>query len=360
MDTSRRRSLVRRFVARFSMPRGRYLRLTALVIVLFLMSTPLFFAIYRDAAFNTTPRDDYGPYLQYIVGAGGQVPGAPMAYRFLSVAIGVPFYFLLPVYSFTNLANLAPSYLRATEALAAVSYLSLLATGVVIYLTCRRRLGATQKASVIAGLLSLALSMFVAQVGIDPLGLLMVSALLFVIDRPVPFAVLLLLSVGIYEKIVLLLAIVVFVRFVFGRHQRLLPQLIVCAIGVATYLLLRLLVHVPGYENQLTPSTYVDSFFRMLSLFFSLKGLVTNLVPTAVIAFLACLGYWTLGRLQIVSSAAQKADVLVFLVMALIGMAIDVEFTLGRLVVFAYPLYLPIVSCWIDHALAEPSAGADG
>ena len=333
--------------------------LSAFGVFLFLLSTPLFFAIYRDAAFNTSPRDDYGPYLQHLVGAGGQIPGAPMAYRLMSVAIAVPFYFLLPVYSFTNLVGVNPSYLRATEALSAVSYLSLLATGVLIYMTCRRRLGATQKASVIAALLSFSLSFFVGQEGIDPLGILMVSLLLFLIDKPFTFAVLLVLSVLVYEKIVIVLSIVVFFRFLLERRRILLPQLVVCSICVVLYLVIRLLVKVPGYENQLSPSTYLSSFWRMLSLSMSLKGLVTNVIPTLVIGCIAGLGYWTQVRFQIVSSASQRADVFVLAVMILIGMAIDVEYTLGRLVMFAYPLYLPIVSRWIDYEFVEPGASRD-
>ena len=127
------------------MSRGRALLVALAVVFLVALAVPLFFEIYRTMAFNTHPRDDYGPYLQALVGEGGKIPGAPMVYRLFSVAAAIPFYYLLPVYSFSKLPPLDPAYLRATEALAAVSWLSILATAGVIFLICRQKLGASTK-----------------------------------------------------------------------------------------------------------------------------------------------------------------------------------------------------------------------
>lgn len=80
--------------------------LPALIALAFVLSTvPAFFAIYRDAAFQTLPRDDYAPHLLALVGERGTPParqptllgGNPMGYRMLSVAAAIPFYELLPL-----------------------------------------------------------------------------------------------------------------------------------------------------------------------------------------------------------------------------------------------------------------------
>jgi len=330
------------------MHRRRPLLLTALLVLLFLLSIPLFFEIYRAAAFNTAPRDDYGPYLQRLVGQGGEFPGAPMNYRLLSVLAAVPFYFLMPTYSFSNLANIDPHYLRATEALAAVSYLSLLASAGVIFLICQKKLGATTKSSLVVALLSVFFSAFISQVGVDPIAIFVISLLLYLIDRPWLFSALLLLSVGINEKIVFLFAIIFALRLIFERDRTTVVRFGVAAVAAVGYFAIRLVVNAPGWESQMAPSSYLPTFVSMIPYMFSFKGLVTNLMPTLVIAALALLDLHTVNRLHIDSPVWRRSDSLVFVVVLMMGMAINIQYTVGRLVMFTYPLYLPMLSRRID------------
>src|SRR5664280_432500 len=116
----------------------RMLGNVAAVIALLALTSPLYFDILRTAVFNTTPRDDYAPYLLHIVHVGGKQMGSPYGYRVLSVIVAIPFYFVLPIYHFTKLPSISTPYLRATEALSLVSYLSVVAGGVVQYLLLRR------------------------------------------------------------------------------------------------------------------------------------------------------------------------------------------------------------------------------
>jgi hypothetical protein len=96
---------------------------------------PFFFLIFRLMAFNTVPRDDYAPYLLWLLHQpGGAFPGSPYGYRILSVLVAAPLYYLMPALPLTNLpADLAPAYLKATAALAAVSYLAMLAAAMMAY-----------------------------------------------------------------------------------------------------------------------------------------------------------------------------------------------------------------------------------
>jgi hypothetical protein len=337
------------------MDRRRWFYVAALLGFLLLLSIPLFFGIYREAAFNTAPRDDYSPFLQSVLGQGGKVPGAPVIYRVLSVVAAVPFYFLLPLYAFSNLPNVDVNYLRATEALAAVSWLSLLATAGVIFLICQKKLAASTKASLIVALLSLFFANFLQQTTVDPIALLIISLLLYLIDRPLLFSALMLLSVGFNEKIALLFVMIFGVRLIVERDRSALPLAGVSAVAAAGYFAIRLIVAAPGNENQLMPSTYWDSFVTMLPFLFSLKGAVTNVLPTVLIGLSALLAFQTVSRLHVDTARFHKSDVLIFVGMFLLEMLINppgghgADNSFGRIVMYTYPLYVPMLSLRIDE-----------
>src|SRR5882724_10544563 len=104
----------------------------ALLSVLF---HPFFFFIFRLMAFNTVPRDEYAPYLLWLLNKpGGSFPGSLYGYRILSVLAGAPFYYLLPPFPLTNLpAEPSANYWQATAALAMVSYLAMIAGAMLAY-----------------------------------------------------------------------------------------------------------------------------------------------------------------------------------------------------------------------------------
>ena len=57
----------------------------------------MLFAIDRIMVFNTVPRDDYAPFLLWVIGApGGAFPGSPYGYRLLTILAAVPLYHILP------------------------------------------------------------------------------------------------------------------------------------------------------------------------------------------------------------------------------------------------------------------------
>src|SRR5262249_38315168 len=137
--------------------RTRPVSTVLLPIALFLSTVPIFFAIYRTAAFDTVSRDDYAPYLLFLVGEGGQAPASPFGYRILSVAAAIPFYHLMPVYTFKNLGHVDMTALRAAQALSMASYLSIVLTSFVVYKLARDRSGPSPVASLSVCLLAILL-----------------------------------------------------------------------------------------------------------------------------------------------------------------------------------------------------------
>lgn len=334
--------------------------------LLFLFTIPIFFDIYREAAFNITPRDDYAPYLQYLIGHGGEMPSAPYVYRLFSVAIAIPFYYLLPAYTFSNLAGVDTSYLMAVEALSAVSYLSIVLTAVMIFFLARRRYGASPLASLVTALTSILLMEFVSRIGIDPLAVLMIAVLLYWIDRPWIFSLLIFVAIGINEKILFLFALLTFFRVVevlLKRRKKIEKSLLIPWMAswaaLAGYFLVRAIVPVPGFENQINPATYWDNLIRTLRLSVSIKGLIQNGLPIVICAILAGSFSFQIAGKKNSDETIYGGDGIVFLAFLLIALVIDLQYTAGRVVMFTFPLYLPAMARLLD-ACCQPASSSHG
>lgn len=320
------------------------------ILTLILATSPMFFDIYRMAAFNTIPRDDYAPYLLALVGEGDGVPGAPSAYRIISVAVAIPFYYILPVYVFTNLSTAETPYLRATQALSFSSYMSLVLTAATIYAISRKQFSATRASSLIVGLLSLFLSSFVSRVGIDPFAILVTSLLLLWVRDPVVFAPLILVSVGINEKIPIIFSTILAFRFAscIKQRRRFAPyvQLWCSLLAVLGYLAVRLLVKIPGHEAQTNPALFLQNLQSSLVHSLSPKGLFLNALPLLVLSLVVVFAVISRHR-----SSFHVSDVSGLFVLTILALIADVEYTVGRVVMYSYPLYLPSVGCFIDEVL---------
>ena len=322
------------------------LRLLALPIY-FLITLPLFFEIYRSAAFNTVHRDDYAPYLLRLLGHGGIPPGAPVAYRVLSVLVATPFYYLLPFYNFSRLPTMEASYLRATEALSFVSYLSILLTAIVIYRIARNQFRASHSASAIAGLLSFFLSNFTSMVGVDPFAILVISLLVLWLPRLSLFAPLVLLSVGINEKIVCLFATVLLARWVACRLYRIpfsyYRQFVAAWLAVGGYALVRTIFRIPDAAEQTNLSLLLAHSRSTLTYIATAKGLILCALPILVLVLLIALARRS-ERFWVVDASG----VLILVCLAVLA---DVKYNIGRVAMYSYPLYLPATTGFIDSVL---------
>ena len=323
------------------------LRAAVALALLAVLSLPLFFDIYRAAAFNTAPRDDYAPYLLYLVGDGGALPGAPFVYRFLSVAVAVPFYHALPGYIFSNLPPTDPAYLQAVEALSFSSWLWLALTPAVIYVLARRS-RAGRGAAAIAALLTLPLSGFLARVGIDPLAVFVICLLLLWVDRPLLFAPLALLSSVLNEKASLVLAVALAGRLLAarraGRPFGQWPALTASLAAVAVYFAVTLVYDAPGNEAQTNPALFLSHARSTLAYTLSAKGRVLHALPALVVAGLAALAL----RYRR-ASGFQAADTLALVALLALALVADVSYNVGRIVMHAYPFYLPAAALFVGE-----------
>jgi hypothetical protein len=349
--------------------------LPALVTLAFVLTTvPMFFSIYRDMAFDTSPHDDYAAALLAMTGELGAPPkrqltvlgGAPIGYRLLSVAPALPLYRVLPYYPFSNLPDPDEHYLRAVAALALVSYVCILLTVLVIYLIARRRLRANPAASLLTAVLSFGLfrSMGIGGIGIDALAVLVISALCYWINRPAIVVPLIILTALINDKIPIIFGALFGTRFVASvvadraRGFRYWPQLLATLVSVLVYVGMRLILRLPGNENQTDPGTWLTGAAATIGATLSLKGLVLNGLPLVVMAVLMTIAVWA-GRRR--PGSFTVADLAVIPALIVVGLAIDVQHNLGRLALHGFPLYLPYLALFLDEHLAraEPAPPSD-
>jgi hypothetical protein len=318
---------------------------------------PVYIETYRSMVFQTTPRDDYAPYLLWLAGDGGVRPGAPMAYRILSVAVALPFYRTLPVYRFTKATGVDSDYERATQALAFVSWLALAGLAVLVYRIARDRLGASRAASAVGLFATPLYAQYTGIHGVDPLAMFLIAAAYHALRTPAAFALIVILSAAFNEKVSLVLALLLGGRVLAAprdtlRHYS--AQLVACAGAFAGYLALRQLLDIPGNAQQLQPLTYGGAAMRLLGLTFSMKGLFQNVFPVALV--LGAYGFVLRVRRDGAPSAWwSRSDLAVPLGLLAIGAAINVEYTLGRLVMHALPLIVPAAAAALESGAAVPA-----
>ena len=335
-------------------------KLSLLASVLLLLATyPIFFDAYRTAAFKAVPYDDYAPYLLAVLGKGGELPGAPFVYRVFSVAVASPFYYLLPVYSFTNLHGVDLQYLRATQAITFVSYLALLLNAVVIYILARMNHAASRASALIVAMLSIfCFGSFISKIGVDSLAILMVSLLLLVSPRKSLFIPLMLLSIGVNEKIPLLFLSVFCARYLWlATHRKPFQhwgQLTVSMFAVVIYFFAVWYFKFPGNEAQTNPGAFGKAVASSLSVSFSLKGLVLNVLPMTLLSIFV----WMAARERVFNNF-ELIDISGVLVLMGLAVLAGVVFNIGRVVMYSYPLYLPAAAYFIDRVLGVSQVGGD-
>jgi hypothetical protein len=287
------------------------------------------------------------------------LPSAPMAHRPLSVAAALPFYYVLPYYAFTNIDAPDEPYLRATAALAFVGWICMLLTALVIYATARRRYGCSSGASLMAALAALLLFNFFDLAGIDALALFLVAILVYFIDRPAVIVPMVLVAAVTNEKVVIIALVLYAGRLLEALIKRrsfnayaYWPQLLASASAFGAYVVFRtVMLPRPGYGHQLDPSTWLDTAMDTVTLSLSLKGALTNGVPLAAMAVLVVIAYLMAPLLAATNASFRRVDVLVALALLATAAFIGTEFTVGRLVLHSFPVYLAVLAVGVDKYL---------
>jgi hypothetical protein len=301
------------------------------------VSLPLFFEIYRIAAFNTVPSDGYERFVLYFTSGKGSWPGAPFGYRALSVLAAVPFYWILPLYRFT-LSHGDPSTLRALQALAFLSFVAIAATATVAYIAVRRTLRGSASEAAFAASFSIVLSGFCGRgADIDALAIFLIFLLLYWLERPTLFCPVFLITPFVNEKILGFFVFLCIARSIFvpGFWTSYRWQIGSVAIAVFMYALMVKIVHLPGNDYQTSIAELLPSVVSTLAITFSAKGIFMNLVFTLVV-LVPCLLLF-LDRCP-ANSLITAYDFLVPIGMFMTGLATRVEFDVGRIVTHALPL----------------------
>lgn len=337
---------------------SQYIHKCVLFLVFVLLTQNFFFDIYRTVAFNTTPHDDYTPYLLALLGEeGGGIPGSPHAYRLFSVALAIPFYHTLPFYRFRYAEAENATYLMAVEALSAVSYLAMLMSSALLYRITRYRLGGTELPSMTVMLLSFLFFKHMSIYDIDAIAVMLICAMLYALPYPRVFLLLSVLSAGCNEKIVLLFVLLMGSRCLF-RKQQCMPHFVASILSLVVYLGMILFFRIPGNENQLDIQTYFSGFLLNVGESLSLKGLFLNVIPSVL---LLCL--YLLAAKEHTARAAQHTlyftpvDIVPLLGLIVFSHAVKVHYNVGRIAMYCFPLYLPLATLSVKSLLENHEGG---
>ena len=309
-------------------------------VVICLITLPEFFDIYRNLAFNTVPHDDYAPFLLCFTSQKGIWPGSPFGYRLLSVLPAVPLYWILPLYKFGRLNVRDLSYLKALEALAGLSFISIAGSATIAFSMVLRKLGRSEIEAALAATLTIILSKFLPFPGVDEFAILILFALLYFLERPAIFCPAFVFVPFINEKILLFFVFLtiarsVFVRDFFSSHTWQTASVIA---GLIIYVATLKIIHLPGNENQTVIGYWIPQLVRGTTVAFSsLKGTVLNILPL-VLFVTPCLLFSL--RAKDSTELLMASDFLVPLGLLTVALATTgtFDFQLGRIVAYALPL----------------------
>lgn len=321
----------------------------------------IFFDIYRTGAFDVVPRDDYAPYLLQLVGEeGGRIPGSPFAYRLFSVVAAVPFYYILPVYKFTLLGDIDVSYLRALEALAMVSYLSILISSSVVFLIITKRFGSSPAAGLIGSLAMLLVMQFSGATGVDPTGIMLVCLLVYFSRSPVIFGIVVMLSAGFNEKVPLVLSMLTVSRYLFSRNRDAIPYAVLSVLAFAVYLSVRAYLAIPGNENQMDVSSFLSAALSNVVSIFTLKRIVLDILPVLTLGMLFVLGvkeYRT--NVNQYDRYFSVVDISALVGLFIVCLGVNMKLNIGRVSIFCAPFYLPLAAVYIERVANRIGYGGE-
>jgi hypothetical protein len=324
---------------------GAYRAPIFLVTVLVAAILPMFFDIYRTVYYSTMSYDDYSRYLLWVLGVpGGEIPPSPHVYRLGSVILAAPFYHL-PVVMFSGEGiqhapiMMQQEHVRALQAMCAANaaYATLAACIAGHYLTFRRNvpMGWAFSATLIFLLLTRYLGMGSAD-GIATLPL-MIAVIAMVERRIAIFAAAVIIGTIVNEKVALIAFLAASLRTLFVAEHRKAHLVMagVAAMALAAYAATVLTLAMPGLDNQRDPGTYLSAIAGSVSHLVGMKGAYQNLWP---LIFLFILWWTSIGQTR--DPIVYHCDIVGVAALFMFAMALDVQYNVGRIVMFSLPLFL--------------------
>lgn len=329
-----------------------------LILLLLLVTKEFFFDLYRGFAFNIIPiDDDYLQYLLYLIGEKeGKLPGSPFYYRIFPVLIVTPFYDFFPLYKFSNLGNdVSIAYLKGMLAFSFVTYMAAIISSIFIYFITKKRFRGGHAISVATMLFSFMLLRHTSIYGIDIISIMMICILIYYIDNKIIFSILLLLSIGFNEKIIFVFFILSWSRFIFNKDRKINTNLLVSNIAIISYFLIVFTISRHGNSELLDPTSYFETFKIAVLRTFTFKGLIMNLLPFIILLLL-----YLMARNENNQQFSNKSiyfrnsDISVLLSLLIITHILSaVIFNAGRIMMYTFPLYLPLAMLYMNRLLHE-------
>jgi hypothetical protein len=325
--------------------REAYLIPIFLVTIVVAAILPMFFESYRTAYFGIMSYDDYSRYLLWLLGEpGAEIPPSPHPYRLGSIILAAPFYYL-PVVTFSGQGIqqapmlMDPEHIRAVQAMCAanIAYATLSACIGGLYLAFWRNVSMGWAFS--AALLFLLLTRYLGMGSVDGIATLplIIAAIAMVERRIATFAAAVILGTIVNEKVALIAFFATSLRTLFvAEHRRVHFMMAgIAAVALAAYAAAVLTLALPGLDNQRDPSTYLSGIIGSVGGLVGMKGAYQNLWPAIVLLVLG----WT-GIRQSRDPMVYVCDLGGIIALFLFALALDVQYNVGRIVMFSMPLFL--------------------
>jgi hypothetical protein len=341
--------------------RSPWIASTGVSIILAVFLLPFFFVILRLMIFETVPRDHYEPFLLWLLGQPeGRLPSSPFGYRILPMVAAAPLYYLIPPVAFSGLpATISLPLLKATGAIAALSFLSVIATSVVVYRLAIDKANLGRVEALAASVVAFVFCWYAAIFALDSASICMLAVSLYLLDRYAAFVPFVLASVAFNEKIALILAIWLVMRCLLFHEDR--AKLVVptlAAVGaVALYIIILVSVRLPGNEFQTDLAQYPSTALANLKLWLDARGFALNILPVAVL-FSVAMTSWRFVKQPFANGLFRPADILVIPALILLALVATEFYAVGRVVMHAAPLFVVPAGAAIGVWIKRPPVSA--
>jgi hypothetical protein len=193
--------------------------------------------------------------------------------------------------------------------------------------------------------------------GIDAFAILLVAAGIYLMARPLAFAMLIVAAVFANEKVVIVFAVWLTLRCAMSpaERRRFGAQWLAAMAAVAAYLAALTILRLPGNGYQLAPGGYIATVVMNLRASISARGLLLNMWPVVVLLAVSVFG-WRTGRRGGFAEPFGPADILVIPALIVVALVLTQFFQTGRIVMHAAPLtVIPAAAAlgrWMDGGQA--------
>lgn len=329
-----------------------YKELLIVSFILALLTHSLFFDIYRGAVFDIVPHDHYEYYAFYLLDHQGlgKLPPETHAYRILAVMIVLPFYAVMPLFTFTGAEPPAidEDYLRMLISFSFVAYVAVLITSITAYLMARKRFATSVPLAVIVLLLTYMVLHHLREglYGVDAVGVMVVALVVYHMKNKWLYALLVIVGVFINEKVAMIFFMVMAGRWLFYRPRSIDIYVIAPAIGLLLYVIANMIAphfvaFSTGSEAHRDVANFLSQFLETLMINFTMKGIILNVLPVGIL-----FGLYYLARKSTRYIDAdiyfKPSDVMALLGLLFIIHLVNVDYNVGRIAMYVFPLYLPL------------------